>query len=49
LDGGRIVESGAHAELLVRGGVYSRLYRTQASPYAADRAVMVAPVLPGLP
>jgi len=29
VDGGRIVESGRHAELLARGGLYSRLYRTQ--------------------
>ncbi|HEY3675323.1 MAG TPA: ATP-binding cassette domain-containing protein [Candidatus Tumulicola sp.] len=29
VDGGRIVESGKHAELLARGGLYSRLYRTQ--------------------
>ena len=35
LDRGRIVESGAHAELLAREGAYARLYRTQ---YAAERA-----------
>jgi ATP-binding cassette, subfamily B, bacterial len=29
IDGGRIVESGRHATLLARGGLYSRLYRTQ--------------------
>lgn len=29
VDGGRIVESGTHAELLARGGCYSDLYRTQ--------------------
>jgi ATP-binding cassette subfamily B protein len=29
LDGGRIVESGKHAELVARNGLYSRLYRTQ--------------------
>ncbi len=29
LDNGRIAESGAHHELLEKGGIYSRLYRTQ--------------------
>jgi ATP-binding cassette subfamily B protein len=29
VDGGRIVETGRHAELLARAGLYSRLYRTQ--------------------
>jgi ATP-binding cassette subfamily B protein len=29
LDGGRLVESGAHAELLRRGGLYSQLYHEQ--------------------
>jgi ATP-binding cassette subfamily B protein len=29
LDGGRLVERGAHAELLARGGLYARLYETQ--------------------
>jgi ATP-binding cassette, subfamily B, bacterial len=29
VEGGRIVESGRHAELLARGGAYARLYREQ--------------------
>jgi len=29
VDGGRIVETGRHGELLARGGLYARLYRTQ--------------------
>lgn len=41
LDAGRIVESGTHAELLARGGLYADLYTTQFSesasaPDAAD-------------
>ena len=29
VDAGRIVESGTHAELLARGGLYARLYQEQ--------------------
>jgi ATP-binding cassette subfamily B protein len=34
LDGGRVAESGAHEELLARGGLYAELYRTQFRPQA---------------
>jgi ATP-binding cassette, subfamily B, bacterial len=35
VDEGKIVESGRHATLLARGGLYSRLYRTQFSDLSA--------------
>ncbi|MDQ6649206.1 MAG: ABC transporter ATP-binding protein/permease [Actinomycetota bacterium] len=44
IDGGRVVESGRHAELLERGGLYSELYRTQFESQAqlSDVAELVA-------
>ncbi len=33
LDGGRIVEAGSHAELIVKGGHYASLYQMQAGRY----------------
>jgi subfamily B ATP-binding cassette protein MsbA len=36
VDRGRIVESGKHAQLLARGGLYARLYETQFAPADAD-------------
>jgi ABC-type multidrug transport system fused ATPase/permease subunit len=31
LDGGHLVETGSHSELLARGGLYARLIRRQIS------------------
>jgi ATP-binding cassette subfamily B protein len=36
LDGGRIVESGSHAELMRLGGLYSRMYESQRYWYEAN-------------
>jgi ATP-binding cassette, subfamily B, bacterial MsbA len=38
MDRGRIVESGKHAQLLARGGLYARLYETQFAPDEAPAA-----------
>jgi ATP-binding cassette subfamily B protein len=33
LDGARVVEAGAHDELMARAGLYAELYTMQASAY----------------
>jgi subfamily B ATP-binding cassette protein MsbA len=45
MDRGRIVESGKHAQLLARGGLYARLYETQFAP--ADDSELVIAEVPG--
>jgi ABC-type multidrug transport system fused ATPase/permease subunit len=42
LDHGRIVEVGAHAELLDRGGLYARLYRRQFRDDTISKEVTLA-------
>ena len=39
IDSGRVAEQGTHGELLVRGGIYARLYRTQFSDREQPTAV----------
>jgi ATP-binding cassette, subfamily B, bacterial len=34
LDGGEVIESGSHAELMARGGTYAELFGLQAAAYA---------------
>jgi subfamily B ATP-binding cassette protein MsbA len=38
MDQGRVVESGAHAELLVRGGLYANLYSAQHDTTISEKA-----------
>ncbi|HVH79594.1 MAG TPA: ATP-binding cassette domain-containing protein, partial [Stellaceae bacterium] len=42
MDRGRIVESGKHAQLLARGGLYARLYETQ---FASEELIGAEPAL----
>jgi subfamily B ATP-binding cassette protein MsbA len=46
MDRGRIVESGKHAQLLARGGLYARLYETQFAPEEEPTA-LTAEAQPG--
>uniref|UniRef100_UPI002AD1F7AD hypothetical protein n=1 Tax=unclassified Frankia TaxID=2632575 RepID=UPI002AD1F7AD len=39
IDGGRVVESGRHSQLLASGGLYAELYRTQFEGQAPAPAV----------
>jgi ATP-binding cassette, subfamily B, bacterial len=43
VDAGRIMESGSHAELLARGGLYAELYRTQRGRSSDDAAATDTP------
>jgi ATP-binding cassette subfamily B protein len=38
LDGGRLVESGSHRELMAQAGLYAKLFTLQAAGYAAESA-----------
>ena len=42
VDQGRIVDSGTHAELLARQGLYAELYRTQFQPQAAEPSAVAS-------
>lgn len=43
LDGARVVEVGSHSELMASGGIYSELYRIQATAYQSARSARPAP------
>jgi ATP-binding cassette, subfamily B, bacterial len=45
LDGGRVVESGTHAELVASGGLYSELYEIQFKPQLTEAAPALTPAL----
>jgi ABC-type multidrug transport system fused ATPase/permease subunit len=41
VDAGRIVQSGSHAELLARGGLYRTLYEAQFKPAALEEHLVL--------
>src|ERR1700676_43642 len=43
VEGGRVVERGSHAALLVRGGTYARLYHTQFEKSREDSHILAQP------
>lgn len=49
LDGGRIIESGTHAELFARGGRYADMYTLHAAAYSTGPVVRSAPADPADP
>ena len=46
VDGGRVVDSGRHEDLLVRGGLYAELYRTQFQRQRAADVMLDRPPTP---
>jgi subfamily B ATP-binding cassette protein MsbA len=47
MEEGRIVETGQHAELVARGGLYSRLYAVQARGQDTEEVAKVVTAVPG--
>ena len=46
LSGGRIIESGTHAELVAQRGVYADLFELQAAGYPVAQATSFSPMMP---
>jgi ATP-binding cassette, subfamily B, bacterial len=47
LDGGKVVETGSHAELIERRGRYADMYALHAAAYSTEPVVPSSPVQPG--